>query len=184
MAFVSRSSYKVKGKRPRNIFFRVLDLCCFALHKKKRKKGFVRFYRRRSRHSPLQTKEEQIQDNMFSAAARHLVRRGPATSTAFATRAVAAPRPAVLRTTTSTRAFASLEQYDDYGKNVFSGKVAEEYLSKQGASGDILKDPTWVAKHSDVVAQAVFEWYVLSLLLSLVLVVAAGCCVFFSRPFF
>jgi len=57
-----------------------------------------------------------------------------------------------------TRAFASLQQFEDYGKNVFQGKVADEYLSKQGASGDILKDPTWVNNHADTVAQAVFDW--------------------------
>jgi hypothetical protein len=94
---------------------------------------------------------------MFSAAARHLVRREG--------RAVAARYGGA-----STRMFASLEQYEDYGKNVFTGKVAEAYLSKQGASPDILKDPTWVAKHADVVAQAVFEWYVRFFWL------VAGCC--------
>ena len=58
------------------------------------------------------------------------------------------------------RTMASLEAYDDYGKNVFAGKVADEYLQKQGASGDILKNPTWVKTHADVVANAVFDWYV------------------------
>lgn len=91
---------------------------------------------------------------MFSAAARHLVRREGSVLRASPAAFTAA------RTVGSTRLFASLEQYEDYGKNVFTGKVADAYLSKQGASGDILKDPTWVAKHSDVVAQAVFEWYV------------------------
>ncbi|GAX13695.1 glutamine synthetase [Fistulifera solaris] len=56
------------------------------------------------------------------------------------------------------RAFAALPQFEDYGKNVFTGKVADEYLKKHGASGAILKDPTWVATHSDVVANAVFDW--------------------------
>ena len=58
------------------------------------------------------------------------------------------------------RSFAALPQFEDYGKNVFTGKVADEYLKKHGASGAILKDPTWVANHSDVVANAVFDWYV------------------------
>lgn len=58
------------------------------------------------------------------------------------------------------RTMANLEAYDEYGKNVFAGKVADEYLQKHGVSGDILKDPTWVKTHADVVANAVFDWYV------------------------
>jgi len=54
--------------------------------------------------------------------------------------------------------FASLDAFGDYGKNVFTGKVADDYLERQGASGAILKDPAWVKTHSDVVAQAVFDW--------------------------
>ena len=53
---------------------------------------------------------------------------------------------------------ASLESYEEYGQNVFSGKVADEYLQKHGASGDLLKDPTWVKTHADVVANAIFDW--------------------------
>lgn len=56
------------------------------------------------------------------------------------------------------RGFASLEAYEDYGKNVFTGKVAEEYLTKHGASPDLLKDPSWVKTNADVVANAVFDW--------------------------
>jgi len=56
------------------------------------------------------------------------------------------------------RAFSSLDVYDDYGKNVFSGKIADEYLKRHGASGELLKDPSWVKTHSDVVANAVFDW--------------------------
>ena len=56
----------------------------------------------------------------------------------------------------------SLEAYEDYGKNVFTGTVANEYLEKHGASGAILKNPAWVKTHSDVVAKAVFDWYVCS----------------------
>jgi len=55
---------------------------------------------------------------------------------------------------------ASLSQFEDYGKNVFAGKVADEYMKKYGSSGDVLKDPTWVNNHSDTVANAVFDWYV------------------------
>mmetsp|Transcript_13970 Transcript_13970/g.26773 ORF Transcript_13970/g.26773 Transcript_13970/m.26773 type:complete len:712 (+) Transcript_13970:77-2212(+) len=75
---------------------------------------------------------------MFAAAARHIARRQ-------------APRTAV-------RGMASLEQFEDYGKAVFAGKVANEYLSKYGASSDTLKDPTWVTTHADAVADAVFDW--------------------------
>lgn len=57
-----------------------------------------------------------------------------------------------------TRAMASLAAYEDFGKNVFTGKVADEYLKKHGASGDILKDPAWTANHADTVANAVFDW--------------------------
>lgn len=53
---------------------------------------------------------------------------------------------------------ASLAAYEDFGKNVFSGKVADEYLKKHGASREILKDPSWVNDHSDTVANAVFDW--------------------------
>lgn len=59
---------------------------------------------------------------------------------------------------TARRTMASLSQFSDYGKAVFAGKVADEYLSKHGASGAILKDPTWVNTHADVVANAVFDW--------------------------
>lgn len=52
----------------------------------------------------------------------------------------------------------SLEAYEDFGKNVFTGKVAEEYLTKHGASPDLLKDPSWVKTDADVVANAVFDW--------------------------
>eukprot|EP00525_Craspedostauros_australis_P000568 CAMPEP_0198131082 /NCGR_PEP_ID=MMETSP1442-20131203/55361_1 /TAXON_ID= /ORGANISM="Craspedostauros australis, Strain CCMP3328" /LENGTH=122 /DNA_ID=CAMNT_0043791819 /DNA_START=71 /DNA_END=436 /DNA_ORIENTATION=- len=58
----------------------------------------------------------------------------------------------------SVRAFASLEAYQDFGKAVFTGKVADEYLKKHGASGAVLKDPNWVNTDADVVANAVFDW--------------------------
>jgi len=57
-----------------------------------------------------------------------------------------------------SRTMANLSVYDDFGKNVFSGKVADEYLKKHGASGDILKDPAWTVNHADTVANAVFDW--------------------------
>jgi len=58
------------------------------------------------------------------------------------------------------RGMASTEAYDDYGKHIFTGKVAESYLQKHGASGDILKDPSWTKNHADVVAAAVLDWAV------------------------
>lgn len=70
---------------------------------------------------------------------------------------VLARRHAALRSP-ATRTMASLEQFDEYGKAVFAGKVADEYLAKYGAKGDILKDPTWVKNHADTVAKAVFDW--------------------------
>lgn len=55
---------------------------------------------------------------------------------------------------------ASLDAYEEYGKHVFTGKVADAYLKKHGASGDVLKDPSWTKTHSDVVAAAVLDWAV------------------------
>lgn len=56
------------------------------------------------------------------------------------------------------RGMASLEAYDHYGKHVFTGSVADAYLKKHGASGDILKEPSWTKTHADVVAAAVLDW--------------------------
>nr|BAG39455.1 glutamine synthetase type III [Chaetoceros compressus] len=58
------------------------------------------------------------------------------------------------------RGFASIEPYEEYGKHAFTGKVADEYLKKHGASGDILKDPSWTKNNADVVAAAVLDWAV------------------------
>ena len=58
----------------------------------------------------------------------------------------------------TVRTFASLDPYSDYGKSVFTGRVADEYLKKHGSSGDILKDASWVKSHSDTVAKAVLDW--------------------------
>ena len=60
----------------------------------------------------------------------------------------------------SVRAMANLAAFDDFGKNVFTGAVADEYLKKHGASLSMLKDPAWVQNSPDVVADAVFDWYV------------------------
>jgi len=80
-----------------------------------------------------------------SAAARSLLR---------STTRLAAATPAAVRT------FASIEPYSDYGKSVFTGRVADEYLKKHGSSGDILKDPSWTKSHADTVAKAVLDWAV------------------------
>jgi len=60
--------------------------------------------------------------------------------------------------TSSQQRAASTEPYADYGKSVFSGRVADEYLKKHGSSVDILNDPSWVSTHSDTVANAVLDW--------------------------
>merc|ERR1719253_1878547 len=56
------------------------------------------------------------------------------------------------------RCMGGIEAYEDYGKHAFTGKVADDYLKKQGASGDLLKDPSWTQTKSDVVAAAVLDW--------------------------
>lgn len=61
---------------------------------------------------------------------------------------------------TAVRGLASIDAYEDYGKHVFTGSVADSYLKKHGQSGDILKDPSWTKNHSDVVAAAVLDWCV------------------------
>jgi len=60
----------------------------------------------------------------------------------------------------AVRCMGGIEAYEDYGKACFTGAVADEYLQKQGASGDLLKDPSWTKTHSDVVAAAVLDWCV------------------------
>jgi hypothetical protein len=94
---------------------------------------------------------------MFTAAAtasRHLLRRGAVTAAPL--RRVWAVKQRALATTTVA------EEFEQYGKNVFTGKVADDYLQKHGASAELLKDPTWVNHSSDKVAAAVFDWYVLA----------------------
>ena len=48
--------------------------------------------------------------------------------------------------------------FKDYGRHVFTGKLADDYLKKYGSSGAILKDPNWVKDQAEVVAAAVLEW--------------------------
>lgn len=91
---------------------------------------------------------------MFTAAARHLIRREAAT-----TKVISPWTP--LFAVASGRSLATVaEEFEQYGKNVFSGRVADEYLQKHGGSAALLKDPTWVNHSSDKVAAAVFDWYV------------------------
>lgn len=78
-----------------------------------------------------------------------------ATSSAARSLLRSIPRAA---TTTAVRSFASIDPYSDYGKALFTGRVADEYLKKHGSSGDILKDPSWVKSHADIVAKAVLDW--------------------------
>jgi len=58
----------------------------------------------------------------------------------------------------AARSMASIEPYSDYGKSVFTGRVADEYLKKHGSSASILKDPSWTGSHADTVAKAVLDW--------------------------
>jgi len=90
---------------------------------------------------------------MFANAARQLVRREAAAAASSSRFAAAAA--------SQVRTFASVEEeFASYGRHVFTGKVADEYLQRHGASGEILKDPAWVLNHNDTVAAAVFDWYV------------------------
>ena len=81
-----------------------------------------------------------------SAAARTLLMRSSIA------RAIRTSKPAV------GARFASLEAYSDYGKHVFKGTVADEYLKKHGASAALLDDPSWTETSADTVAAAVLDW--------------------------
>ena len=82
-----------------------------------------------------------------AAAARSLLSRTARSATMIRTTALGA-----------TRTMASVEPYADYGKAVFTGRVADDYLKKHGSSADILDDPSWTQTHSDTVAKAVLDW--------------------------
>jgi len=60
--------------------------------------------------------------------------------------------PAVVR----ARTFIS--GMDAYGKNQFSGDIADEYLAKQGLAAGTLSDPKWTSTSADKVANAVMDW--------------------------
>ena len=91
-----------------------------------------------------------------SAAARSLLSRtaNRATRTNFGATSLLSSSS----TSSTQQRAASTEPYADYGKSVFSGRVADEYLKKHGSSVDILNDPSWVTTHSDTVASAVLDW--------------------------
>jgi len=78
-------------------------------------------------------------------------------ATSAAVKAIAR-REVTMKAALNIRAMSNLAAYDDFGKNVFTGKVAAEYLTKHGASADTLKDPSWVNNNADAVANAVFDW--------------------------
>lgn len=58
----------------------------------------------------------------------------------------------------ASRLASSLVSYDDYGKDNFSGKVADTYLKKHGASKELLNTANWTVVDPDTVANAVFDW--------------------------
>ena len=84
-----------------------------------------------------------------SAAARTLLARASRSSL---------PAAASALSLGSVRTMASIDPYSDYGKSVFTGRIADEYLKKHGSSGGILKDPSWTSSHADTVAKAVLDW--------------------------
>lgn len=53
---------------------------------------------------------------------------------------------------------ADIEEFKLYGKHVFTGRVANEYLKKYGQSHTLLKNAEWTQTHADVVAAAVLDW--------------------------
>ncbi|CAJ1962677.1 unnamed protein product [Cylindrotheca closterium] len=50
--------------------------------------------------------------------------------------------------------------YKQYGKHVFTGKLAQQYLVASGGSASLMEDPSWVKdrKKADIVAAAVLHW--------------------------
>jgi len=78
-------------------------------------------------------------------------------ATSAAVKAIAR-REVTMKAAANIRAMSKLAAYEDFGNNVFTGKVAAEYLQKHGASADTLKDPAWVDTNADAVANAVFDW--------------------------
>ena len=51
-----------------------------------------------------------------------------------------------------------MQSFADYGKTLFKGDVADEYLKKHGLDASALDDPAWTVNHADAVANAVSDW--------------------------
>ena len=67
------------------------------------------------------------------------------------------------------RARTFMSSMDDYGKNMFKGAVADEYLSKQGLPAGLLEDPSWTTTSSKArssKAQLSQAWWALLVLRS------------------
>jgi hypothetical protein len=52
----------------------------------------------------------------------------------------------------------NIDAFKLYGEHVFTGKVADTYLERQGSSGELLDNPAWVKNEADTVAAAVLDW--------------------------
>jgi hypothetical protein len=50
--------------------------------------------------------------------------------------------------------------FKPYGKHVFTGKLAEHYVTKHGGSATTMADSSWVKdrKQADIVAAALLDW--------------------------
>jgi hypothetical protein len=91
-------------------------------------------------------------NSSFSPTATH-------TDTMLASRgALQALQRRAIAPTTIRGLATSLEQYENFGKHVFAGAVAKEYLEKHGLDASVIKNPTWVKTNADTVANAIFDW--------------------------
>lgn len=55
---------------------------------------------------------------------------------------------------------SAAEVFKGYGKHIFTGKLADYYLKKNGSSIEEMSDSTWVKDRpkADKIAAAVLEW--------------------------
>jgi hypothetical protein len=55
---------------------------------------------------------------------------------------------------------SSTNVFKPYGKHVFTGKLAEHYVTKHGGSATTMADSSWVKdrKQADIVAAALLDW--------------------------
>ena len=86
---------------------------------------------------------------MLQAAARALRSSAARVPTLASARAAAVPAM-------QKRGF--IQSSDDYGKHLFTGDIADKYLTKQGLPAGILSDHSWTQTSSDKVAAAVMDW--------------------------